>query len=134
MSEVWQEIHRTKYRLKIVVVEVVLGDHLGAASQGLVGSETQVVGVADVIHQAVVAGEDDAGAVASTVWFAGKRVWALHEDHIAEIIAAVTVHQDAVLSLGVGHGVGGVGDGIGIPVLALQLNMRICRESSIVTP
>nr|GMC60486.1 hypothetical protein Iba_chr02bCG11220 [Ipomoea batatas] len=53
---------------KVIVVEVVLGYDLGAASQRLLRGETQVVGEADVVDQAVVAGEDDAGTVAAAVW------------------------------------------------------------------
>lgn len=114
--------------LKIVIIQVVLCKDLGATSQRLFAGEAQVVGVANVADHTIVACEDDTGAVTALVWHVAAMVWALHQNHVTEIITTVTVHQNVVLSLRVSHTLNGVGESIGLSVSALNLNRRTCQE------
>lgn len=83
----------------LILSQLVLLEDLSAGRKRLIGEETHVVSVANVRGHAIVAGEDNASTVTTSIGSVTRFVRALDEHNITDIITTVTVDQDVVFTL-----------------------------------
>lgn len=105
---------------------MVLLEDLSAIGQWRPLEESHVVCVTNVGGHPVVAGEDHASAVSTSVRGGTLGVVALHQDSIAGVVAAVARHVHAPTPVGAGHGLGREGDLVRVLAMALDSNGGTC--------
>lgn len=76
----------------------------GAESERALSKEAHGIGIANIVGEAVVVGEDDGGAVSAEVGLVAGGMRAAHKNHLAALILVIVRDRNGVFSFRIGDG------------------------------
>lgn len=107
------------FYLGIISVHIFL-QQLAAPWDGLTPEESHGIRKAGIGSEAVVAGEDNTGAIPTRIRLRTIGLWAADKHRITQVVAMVTADHDVVGSCWVGHSIDAILEFQSVPILALD--------------
>lgn len=87
---------------RLVVVEILF-ENGGTESKRTLDQEAHSVCIAEVVSEAIVVGENNGGAVSTSVGLVAGRVRAAHKNYLTTLILVVFIDINGVFSFGIGN-------------------------------